>query len=86
MKMACSLALAQLAREPVPESVSKAYGGRKLEFGKDYIVPTPFDPRLMDRIPPAVAKAAMDTGVATKPITDWEAYRKELAHRFADDK
>jgi malic enzyme len=48
-------------------------------------VPTPFDPRLMDRLPPAVAKAAMDTGVATKPITDWEAYRHELAHRFDDD-
>jgi malate dehydrogenase (oxaloacetate-decarboxylating)(NADP+) len=56
-----------------------------LEFGIDYIVPTPFDPRLMERIPPAVAKAAMDTGVATKPITDWEAYRHELAHRFDDD-
>ena len=56
-----------------------------MEFGIDYIVPTPFDPRLMERIPPAVAKAAMDTGVATKPITDWEAYRHELAHRFDDD-
>ena len=85
MKMACSLALAQLAREPVPESVSLAYGGKKFEFGRDYIVPTPFDPRLMERLPPAVAKAAMDTGVATKPITDWEAYKNELAHRFDDD-
>lgn len=66
--MACSLALAQLAREPVPEIVSQAYGGRKFTFGKDYIVPTPFDPRLIERIPVAVAKAAMDTGVATKPI------------------
>lgn len=78
MKMACSLALAQLAREPVPESVLKAYSGRKMEFGPEYIVPTPFDPRLITRIPVAVAKAAMETGVATKPITDWEAYKKEL--------
>ena len=85
MKMACSLALAQLAREPVPESVSQAYGGKKFEFGRDYIVPTPFDPRLMDKIPPAVAKAAMDTGVATRPITDWAAYKQELAQRFDDD-
>jgi malate dehydrogenase (oxaloacetate-decarboxylating)(NADP+) len=86
MKMACSLALAQLAREPVPDSVSLAYGGKKFVFGNDYIVPTPFDPRLMERIPPAVAKAAMDTGVATKPITDWDAYKRELATRFDDDK
>ena len=80
--MACALALAQLAREPVPDSVSQAYGGKKFVFGKDYIVPTPFDPRLMERIPPAVAKAAMDTGVATKPITDWDAYKRELLARL----
>ena len=84
MKMACSLALAQLAREPVPESVIKAYSGRKMEFGPDYIVPTPFDPRLITRIPVAVAKAAMETGVATKPILDWEAYKKELQERYDD--
>lgn len=66
MKMACSLALAQLAREPVPSSVSDAYHGKKFEFGQNYIVPTPFDPRLMETIPLAVAKAAMETGVAKK--------------------
>ncbi len=84
MKMACSLALAELAREPVPESVSKAYGGKKMEFGPEYIVPTPFDPRLITRIPVAVAKAAMDTGVATKPIADWDIYRKQLQARYDD--
>lgn len=78
MKMACSMALAELAREPVPASVSKAYGGKKMEFGPEYIVPTPFDPRLITRIPVAVAKAAMDTGVATKPIENWDKYREEL--------
>ena len=66
MKMAASMALAELAREPVPASVSEKYGGRKFEFGPNYIVPTPFDPRLIERVPIAVAKAAMATGVATK--------------------
>ena len=74
MKMAAALALAELAREPVPKEVERAYGGKKFEFGKDYIVPTPFDPRLLFRIPKAVAIAAMESGVASKEITDWEEY------------
>ena len=64
MKMAAALALAELAREPVPEEVKKAMGGKDLKYGRGYVVPTPFDPRLMDRIAPAVAKAAADSGVA----------------------
>ena len=78
MKMACSMALAMLAREPVPASVSDAYEGKTFEFGPEYIVPTPFDPRLIETIPVAVAKAAMKTGVATKPIEDMDAYVEEL--------
>jgi malate dehydrogenase (oxaloacetate-decarboxylating)(NADP+) len=58
--------------------VKQAYAGRNMVFGPEYIVPTPFDPRLMTTIPVAVAKAAMETGVATKPITDWDAYKREL--------
>lgn len=65
--------------------MSEAYGGKKFTFGKDYIVPTPFDPRLIERIPMAVAKAAMETGVATKPIQDWEVYRKELLARYHEE-
>ena len=64
MKLACVHALETITREPVPESVLKAYGLEHLEFGPDYIVPKPFDPRLIDRIPPAVAQAAIETGVA----------------------
>lgn len=78
MKMAASMALAELAREPVPASVSEKYDGRKFEFGPNYIVPTPFDPRLIEVVPIAVAKAAMATGVATKKIEDWDKYREEL--------
>jgi len=74
MKLAAALALAELAREPVPKEVERAYGGRKFEFGGNYIVPTPFDPRLLFRIPKAVAIAAMQSGVATKTITNWEEY------------
>ena len=69
MKIACAKALADLAREDVPDEVALAYG-RKLTFGPDYIIPTPFDPRLIHVIPPAVAKAGMDTGVARRPIID----------------
>ena len=72
--MAAALALAELAREPVPKEVERAYGGKTFKFGPDYIVPTPFDPRLLFRIPKAVAKAAMESGVATKTITDWDEY------------
>ncbi|WP_295706202.1 NADP-dependent malic enzyme [uncultured Brevundimonas sp.] len=81
MKVACARALAALAREDVPDEVAAAYRGRKLKFGPDYIIPTPFDPRLIWYIPPFVAQAAMDTGVARRPIPDMDAYRTELRSR-----
>ena len=81
MKVAAAEALAELAREEVPEEVSAAYGGRKMQFGPDYIIPAPFDPRLITTVPVAVAKAAMKTGVARKPIDNIEAYKKVLAAR-----
>jgi malate dehydrogenase (oxaloacetate-decarboxylating)(NADP+) len=81
MKIACAKALAALAREDVPDEVAMAYG-RKLAFGRDYIIPTPFDPRLIHRIPPAVAKAGMDTGAARRPIVDMEAYTQTLKARM----
>lgn len=81
MKVAAAEAIAALAREEVPEEVSAAYGGRKMEFGPEYIIPAPFDPRLMTTVPVAVARAAMRTGVARKPIMDFTAYKKELAAR-----
>jgi len=81
MKIACAEALAALAREDVPDEVAIAYG-RKLSFGRDYIIPTPFDPRLIWRIPPAVAKAGMHTGVARRPIIDMEAYELSLKSRM----
>ena len=81
MKVACAQALAALAREDVPDEVAAAYSGRKLKFGPDYIIPTPFDPRLIWYIPPFVAQAAMDTGVARKPIPDMDAYRAQLRER-----
>jgi malate dehydrogenase (oxaloacetate-decarboxylating)(NADP+) len=81
MKIACARALAALAREDVPDEVAMAYG-RKLAFGRDYIIPTPFDPRLIHVIPPAVAKAGMDTGVARRPIIDMEAYALSLKARM----
>lgn len=82
MKIAAAHALAELARSDVPDEVSTAYAGRKLKFGPNYIIPTPFDPRLIEIIPVAVAKAAMETGVAQKPIQDFAAYRKELNCRL----
>jgi malate dehydrogenase (oxaloacetate-decarboxylating)(NADP+) len=82
MKIACANALAQLAREDVPDEVAAAYHGRRLKFGPDYIIPTPFDPRLIWYVPPFVAQAAMDTGVARKPIEDMDAYRASLARRL----
>jgi malate dehydrogenase (oxaloacetate-decarboxylating)(NADP+) len=82
MKVACAHALAALAREDVPDEVAAAYRGRKLKFGRDYIIPTPFDPRLIWYIPPFVAQAAMDTGVARKPIEDMDAYRIQLRSRL----
>ena len=81
MKIACARALAELAREDVPDEVAMAYG-RKLTFGRDYIIPTPFDPRLIHTIPPAVAKAGMDTGVARRPIIDMDGYTQALKARM----
>lgn len=85
MKMAAVKALAGLAKEPVPEQVNIAYGETKLTFGRDYIIPKPFDPRLIAEVPPAVAKAAMETGVAKEPITDWEKYKDTLLSRMGSD-
>jgi malate dehydrogenase (oxaloacetate-decarboxylating)(NADP+) len=82
MKIAAAQALAELAREAVPEEVAAAYGGKAHSFGADYIIPAPFDPRLMEVVPAAVAKAAMDTGVATKPILDLAEYRQLLKARL----
>ncbi|SNS56737.1 allosteric NADP-dependent malic enzyme [Sphingomonas laterariae] len=82
MKIAAAQALAELAREQVPEEVAAAYGGAAPRFGNDYIIPAPFDPRLMEIVPVAVAKAAMDSGVARKPILDLGAYRQELKARL----
>jgi len=84
MKLAASKALAALAKEPVPDSVLKAYNVDKLVFGKEYIIPKPVDPRLISCVAPAVAKAAMDSGVAKYPITDWDAYKKSLDRRLSD--
>lgn len=81
MKVAAARALAELAREDVPDEVAAAYHGSRPQFGPDYIIPTPFDPRLITFVPPFVAQAAMDTGVARRPIEDMEAYRHDLARR-----
>ena len=82
MKIAAAYALAELARQQVPEEVAAAYGGSTPTFGPDYIIPAPFDPRLMEIVPAAVAQAAMDSGVATKPILDMEEYRNSLRARM----
>ncbi|MBN8827321.1 MAG: NADP-dependent malic enzyme [Sphingobacteriia bacterium] len=82
MKIAAAKALAELTREPVPDEVSTAYSGKKMHYGPEYIIPVPFDPRLITRVPMAVAKAAIETGVARKPITDWESYKIELTGRL----
>nr|WP_319384850.1 NADP-dependent malic enzyme [uncultured Roseibium sp.] len=81
MKVACAQALAQLAREEVPDEVAAAYRGNRPKFGPEYIIPVPFDPRLISAIPPAVAQAAMDSGVAKRPIVDMEAYKLQLSAR-----
>ena len=81
MKIAAAIAIAELAREQVPEEVAAAYG-KAQQFGRDYIIPAPFDPRLMEVVPSAVAKAAMDSGVARKPIEDFDRYRLELKARL----
>jgi malate dehydrogenase (oxaloacetate-decarboxylating)(NADP+) len=82
MKIAAAKAIAALAREDVPDEVDAAYVGRRLRYGPEYIVPVPFDPRLISSIPPAVAKAAMESGVARKPIIDMDRYRRDLSARL----
>ena len=82
MKIAAAEALAALARQEVPDQVAAAFHGRRPTFGADYIIPAPFDPRLMTHIPPAIAKAAMDSGVARKPIVDMEGYVARLKGRL----
>ncbi len=86
MKMAAVEALAELAKKPVPEQVNIAYQERSLSFGLDYIIPKPFDPRLIEEVPIAVAKAAIASGVAKEPIEDWEKYRVQLAQLIGSDK
>src|ERR1700691_5233581 len=81
MKIAAARALADLAREDVPDEVAAAYQGARPRFGRDYIIPVPFDPRLITVIPIAVAKAAMESGVAQKPIVDMNAYKAQLSAR-----
>lgn len=85
MKKAAVIALAELAKKTVPEEVNITYNKTKLQFGRDYIIPKPFDSRLITEIPPAVAKAAMETGVARKPIEDWDKYREELESRLGNN-
>lgn len=85
MKMAAVRALAELAKAPVPEQVNIAYGETKLNFGRDYIIPKPFDPRLIAVVAPAVARAAMESGVAKNPIQDWDKYVEELLERLGND-
>ena len=82
MKIAAAEALAELAREDVPDEVAAAYKGKRPVYGRDYIIPVPFDPRLISHVPTAVAKAAMDSGVARRPIIDENAYRNELRARL----
>ena len=83
MKIAAAEAIASLAREDVPDEVASAYTGGHLQFGPDYIIPKPFDPRLLSKVPPAVAKAAMDSGVARRPIIDMDGYRAQLTGRLS---
>ncbi len=85
MKLAAVHAIASLTKEPVPESVNLAYGSKNLSFGKDYIIPKPIDPRLISAVSPAVARAAMESGVAQKKITDWDSYVTELINRLGLD-
>ncbi len=84
MKLAASRALAELAKKTVPVCVLKAYGVDKMEFGREYIIPKPLDPRLISTVAPAVAKAAMDSGVAKYPISDWTAYKSSLDKRLSE--
>ncbi len=84
MKLAAVKALAELAKEPVPEIVSSAYGGTRFTFGREYLIPKPFDPRALLYIAPAVAKAASDSGVARRPISDMQVYREQLEHMMGN--
>jgi len=86
MKLAASKALADLAKEPVPEEVNIAFHVQNLKFGREYLIPKPMDPRLIERVAPAVAQAAMDSGVARKSIENWDAYREELRKRLGTTK
>ena len=85
MKLAAVHAIAGLAKESVPEVVNLAYGERNLAFGPTYLIPKPFDPRLIYTVAPAIARAAMESGVAQKPITDWHAYEEQLRNRLGRD-
>jgi len=85
MKLAAVKAIAKIAKEPVPEEVNEAYSSRNLSFGRDFIIPKPMDPRLLMTIAPAVAKAAIRSGVAQEPITDWGKYKLELSSRLGLD-
>jgi malate dehydrogenase (oxaloacetate-decarboxylating)(NADP+) len=84
MKIAAANAIAKLAREPFPDEISAAYGGRKMSYGREYIIPTPFDPRLISIVSPAVAKAAIDSGIARKTIQDWNEYENQLNLRLSN--
>jgi malate dehydrogenase (oxaloacetate-decarboxylating)(NADP+) len=84
MKLAASKALAELTKQPVPDEVLRAYGIDKLEFGREYIIPKPLDPRLISSVAPAVARAAMESGVAKFPIVDWDAYKISLDKRISE--
>ncbi len=84
--MAAAEAIAKLAREPVPQEVLDIYGLKSMVFGRDYIIPTPFDPRLIYVVSKAVAQAAIESGVAKIIITDWDKYEKELFERIKDSK
>ena len=81
MKLAAARAIAALAQQPVPTAVLQAYRLQRLEFGRSYLIPKPLDPRLLATVAPAVARAAMESGVARRPVTDWEAYAEELRNR-----
>lgn len=85
MKLAAVKAIAEMAKEPVPEEVNEAYDSRNLSFGREFIIPKPMDPRLLMAVAPAVAKAAMDSGIAQEPIEDWKEYRLQLSRRLGLD-
>ena len=86
MKLAAARAIAALAQQPVPAAVLQAYRLQRLEFGRSYLIPKPLDPRLLATVAPAVARAAMESGVARRPVTDWEAYAEELRNRVEPTK